>query len=68
MTSADYSVDEMPEGSPLYTAFSVDNISREFIKIYNERIPVLAKSGKLEKIYAKWDTAELPEAIVKLSK
>lgn len=68
MTSADYSVDAMPEGTPLYAAFSVDNISREFIKIYNERIPVLAKSGKLEEIYAKWDTAELPESIVNLSK
>jgi hypothetical protein len=68
MTSADYSVDAMPEGTPLYAAFSVDNISREFIKIYNERIPILAKSGKLEEIYAKWDTAELPESIVNLSK
>ncbi|MFT7110628.1 MAG: polar amino acid transport system substrate-binding protein [Psychrobacter glaciei] len=68
MTSADYSVDEMPEGSPLYVAFSEDNLSKEFIKIYNERIPVLAKSGKLEAIYTKWDTAELPEAIVNLSK
>jgi polar amino acid transport system substrate-binding protein len=67
MTTADYTVDPMPEGKDIYTAFSVDNLSRELIKIYNERIPVLAKSGKLAEIYNKWDTAEMPESIVKIS-
>jgi polar amino acid transport system substrate-binding protein len=68
MTPENYSVDEMPEGKDIYTAFSVDNLSKELIKIYNERIPVLAKSGRLEAIYKKWDTAVMPDAIVKLSK
>ncbi|MGR6870809.1 substrate-binding periplasmic protein [Pseudomonas sp. HK3] len=67
MNTQNYSVDPMPEGKHIYTAFADDQISRELIKIYNERIPVLSKSGALAKIYEKWDNAELPEIIINLS-
>lgn len=67
MNTQDYVVDPMPEGTAIYTAFSNDQISEELIKIYNERIPVLSKSGELAKIYEKWDNAELPEMIVNLA-
>ena len=67
LNTQEYTVDPMPEGKDIYTAFSDDNISRELVAIYNERIPVLAKSGKLNAIYKKWDTATMPESIVMLS-
>ena len=68
MNSQDYTVDPMPEGKAIYTAFADDQISKELIKIYNERIPVLSRSGELAKIYEKWDNAELPEMIVDQAK
>ena len=67
LNNQEYTVDPMPEGKDIYTAFSDDNISRELVAIYNERIPVLAKSGKLNAIYKKWDTATMPESIMMLS-
>lgn len=67
LTTQDYAVDEMPEGTDLYTAFSDDNLSRELIAIYNERIPVLAKDGTLAKIYKKWDAATMPQSLIMLS-
>jgi len=66
MNSQDYTVDPMPEGKAIFAAFANDQISRELINIYNERIPVLSRSGELSKIYEKWDNAEMPEMIVNL--
>jgi len=67
MSTQAYTVDPMPEGKAIFAAFSDNQISRELIKIYNERIPVLARSGELSKIYEKWDNAEMPKMIVNLS-
>lgn len=67
MNTQDYTVDPMPEGKEIFTAFADDQISHELIKIYNERIPVLSQSGELAKIYEKWDNAELPAIIVNLA-
>lgn len=68
MSTTEYSVNEMPEGKDLFAAFSIDNLSRELIVIYNERIPELAESGELAKIYEKWDTGEMPESVINLTK
>ena len=67
MNNDDYTVNEMPEGKDIYAAFSIDNLSRELIEIYNERIPDLVASGKLAAIYKKWDTGEMPESVMNLS-
>ncbi len=67
MSMDDYSMNEMPNGSDVYVAFSVDNISRELIAIYNERIPELVANGQLAAIYEKWDTGEMPEIVMNLA-
>jgi len=67
MSMDDYSINEMPNGSDVYLAFSVDNISRELIAIYNERIPQLVANGELAAIYEKWDTGEMPEIVMNLT-
>ena len=64
LTTQEYSVDELREGKDIYAAFSDDNLSKELIAIYNERIPVLVKSGELAAIYKKWDTAVIPESVM----
>lgn len=46
---------DMPEGTDVYVAFSVDNLSRELIEIYNERVYDLMQDGKMEAIYQKWE-------------
>ncbi|MEH6345813.1 MAG: transporter substrate-binding domain-containing protein [Bermanella sp.] len=62
-----YVLDEMPEGTDVYMAFAVDRLSKELISIYNERLPILMKSGEMIKIYQKWDDAEIPAALSLLS-
>ena len=66
MKSEIYLINEMPEGTDVYAAFSIDNLSRELIAIYNERIPELMESGELSKIYEKWDNGEIPESVLNL--
>ncbi len=62
-----YTINEMPEGKDVYAVFSIDNLSRELISIYNERVPELVQSGELAKIYEKWDNGEMPESVMNLS-
>jgi len=66
MSSDNFSINEMPEGTDVYAAFSIDNLSRELISIYNERIPELVESGELAEIYEKWDNGEMPESLLNL--
>ncbi len=63
-----YTVNEMPFGKNIFTAFSDDILSRELINIYNKRIPKLVASGKLAAIYEKWDSGEMPEMVANLAK
>ena len=56
---------DMPEGTDVYVAFSVDNLSRELIEIYNERVYDLMQDGKMEAIYKKWDVA-VPSLLVQI--
>ncbi len=67
LNKENYNVNQMSEGKNLYTVFSDDNLSRELIKIYNERIPLLFKSGELATLYKKWGTGEIPEEIMALT-
>ncbi len=62
-----YNVNQMSDGKNIFTVFSDDNLSRELITIYNERIPVLVKNGKLVALYKKWGVGEIPEPIMALS-
>ncbi len=68
ITTQNYTMDEMPEGTDVFLAFSIDNLSRELIAIYNERVPELVESGKMAAIYKKWDLGEMPEMLLGLSK
>jgi len=62
-----YIENEMPQGTDLYAAFSDDNLSRELIKIYNERIPKLVANGELAALYKKWDTGVMPDMLKNLA-
>ncbi len=62
-----YATYQMPEGRDVYLAFSVDDLSRELIDIYNERVEDLSASGELEKVYKKWPSSEIPKMLVGLS-
>ena len=66
LNNDDYALNEMPFGRDIFTAFSDDMLSRELIKIYNERIPKLVASGKLAAIYKKWDSGEMPQMLAEL--
>ncbi len=67
LNSDDYALNEMPFGRDIFTAFSDDILSRELIKIYNERIPKLVANGKLAAIYKKWDSGEMPKVLTELA-
>lgn len=66
LSTQEYSLDNMPEGTDVFVAFSIDDLSRELINIYNERIEELVASGEMRKIYEKWDLGEMPEALIRL--
>jgi len=66
LNSDDYALNEMPFGRDIFTAFSDDVLSRELIKIYDERIPKLVASGQLAAIYKKWDSGEMPQVLAEL--
>ena len=67
LSSDDYATYQMQNGRDVYLAFSVDDLSRELIDIYNERIEDLSVSGELEKIYKKWPSGEIPQMLVGLA-
>lgn len=63
LSPEEYKVAEMPEGTDVYMGFSVDNLSRELIEIYNERVYDLVENGKMAAIYKKWGHDEMPEML-----
>jgi len=67
LSSDDYTTFQMESGRDVYLAFSVDDLSRELINIYNERIEDLSATGELEKMYQKWPASEIPQMLVGLS-
>lgn len=67
MTTQDYNMNEMPEGTDVFVAFSIDNLSRELIEIYNERVVDLVESGEMAAIYKKWDLGEMPEMLLQIT-
>lgn len=67
LPTENYKVAEMPEGTDVYVAFSVDNLSRELIEIYNERVYDLVENGEMAAIYKKWGHDEMPEMLQAIS-
>jgi len=67
LSTDEYSVYQMPRGKDVYLAFSIDDLSRELIDIYNERIEDLSAEGKLAALYEKWDVGEMPRMLLSLS-
>ncbi len=67
LSEREFTLNEMPFGRDIFTAFSDDILSRELINIYNERIPKLVASGKLAAIYEKWNSGEMPKALSELT-
>ncbi len=67
LSDQDYSINNTPEDKNLYAAFSDNIVSKELINIYNLRIPVLAASGEMAKIYKKWGVGEMPRSILRLT-
>ncbi len=67
MSDEDYTSNKMPQGADVYAAFSIDNLSRELIVVYNERIPELVESGELAEIYKRWDNGKMPESVMSLA-
>ena len=67
LTTENYNLNELPEGTDVYVAFSVDNLSRELIEIYNERVYDLVLSGEMAAIYKKWDLGEMPKMLMSIS-
>ena len=64
LPATSYNVGEVPDGTDVYVAFSNDNMSRELIKIYNERVKELVINGKMAAIYKKWDLGEMPNKLL----
>ena len=68
LVSNDYTINKMPFGKNIFTAFSDNILSREFINIYNRRIPKLVANGQLASIYEKWKTGKMPKMVANLAK
>lgn len=67
LSTDEYSIYQMPRGKDVYLAFSIDDLSRELIDIYNERIEDLSAEGKLSALYEKWNVGEMPRMLLSLS-
>ncbi|GAA3935573.1 substrate-binding periplasmic protein [Litoribacillus peritrichatus] len=63
LSPVDFQVAQMPDGTEIFVGFRVDQISEELIKIYNERVPVLVKSGRMEAIYNRWGLSNMPTSL-----
>ena len=57
--------ENLPNGTDIFVAYSVDNLSRELIEIYNERIYDLMQDGTMEAIYKKWNV-EPPAMLIQI--
>lgn len=58
-----YRMDEMPEGSDVFVVFASGSISEALIKVYNENLPIIYKSGQLNAIYEKWGH-DIPRSVI----
>jgi len=59
-----YSVGQLPEGTDVYVAFNKSSVSETLIKIYNERVEQLVKSGRMAAIYQQSGVGEMPETLM----
>lgn len=50
----DYEIRKVKTGSKLFVIFDKSEKAKKLIKIFDERMSSLAKSGEIEKIYTKW--------------
>ncbi len=57
---------QYPVGEESFLAFSENNINKELIKIYNERMIELTHSGRISAIYKKWGIKDIPDSVTAL--
>lgn len=57
-----YLMNEMPDGTDVFVAFSDTQLSRSLIEIYNERLPALYHDKTLQALYKKWEM-DIPESV-----
>jgi len=55
-----------PVGEESFLAFANNNINKELINIYNERMIELTKSGRISDIYKKWNIKDIPDSVTAL--
>lgn len=67
MKSDTYPVAQLPQGKDVYVAFGHSRLSQELIKVYNERVEALVKSGEMNRIYQQWGLGEMPDALLQLA-
>lgn len=65
LTEDDIHWGDLPSGTDVYMGFSNDNLSRELIDIYNQRVTELMRTGEIEAVYKKWKIT-MPDKLVEL--